>query len=59
MLEEYSLEEKRELLRISRIRIGIETKVPREKATDSIVERGIFGCLLDKPCAEEDINNTI
>jgi len=44
MLTEYSLEEKREFLRLSRIRLDIDTKHPREKATDAIVERGIFGC---------------
>lgn len=59
MFEQYSLEEKREFLRLSRIRIGIETKIPREMATDSIVERGIFGCSFDKSCSEDEINNTI
>ena len=54
-----SIEEKRELLRLSRIRLDIDTKYPREKATDCIVERGIFGCSSDKPCSEEDINKVI
>lgn len=59
MFTNCSLEEKRELLRLSRIRLDIDTKYPREKATDAIVERGIFGCSSDKPCTEEDINKII
>lgn len=59
VFEGCSIEEKRELLRLSRIRLDIDTKHPREKATDSIVERGIFGCSTDKSCSEEEINNAI
>ena len=57
--EELSIEEKRELLRLSSIHLDIDTKYPREKATDAIVERGIFHCSQDKPCSEEDISNSI
>lgn len=59
VFEGSSIEEKRELLRLSRIHFDIDTKYPREKATDSIVERGIFGCSSGQPCSEEEINNTI
>ncbi|MFA5015776.1 MAG: hypothetical protein WC549_09610 [Actinomycetota bacterium] len=59
MFSEYSIEEKREFLRLSRVRMDIETKVPRQKATDCIVERGIFGCSFNKPCSKEEINKTI
>jgi len=59
MFTDCSLEEKRELLRLSRIRLDIDTKYPREKATDAIVERGIFGCSSDTPCTGDDINRII
>src|SRR3989338_6211464 len=59
VFEGCSIEEKRELLRLSRIRLDIDTKYPMEKATDSIVERGIFGCSTDRPSSEEEINNAI
>jgi len=59
MLTNCSVEEKREFLRLSRIRLDIDAKHPREKATDAIVERGIYGCSVDGPCTEEDINKVI
>lgn len=59
MFTECSLEEKRELLRLSRIRLDIDTKYPREKATDAIVERGIYGCSTDDSCTGDDINRVI
>ena len=59
MFEEYTLEQKQELLRLSRIRIDIETKVPREKAIDSIVEKGIYGCMRSDSCSSDDINKVI
>ena len=59
MFTECSLEKKRELLRLSRIRLDIDTKYPREKATDAIVERGIYGCSTDDSCTRDDINRVI
>lgn len=54
-----TLDQRRDLLRISRIKLGIDTRVPKEKAIDCIVEKAIFVCSPDGACSMEEINDSI